>query len=75
MKKNWVRYLVNELEKDYSEVQYQGYEFHFSSLLILITFVTWEMPEGATFPEFQQSEPLAVRFTTLWYSSNMVKQW
>jgi hypothetical protein len=33
------------------------------------------MPKGATFPDIEPSEPLAVRFTTLWYSSDMVKQW
>jgi hypothetical protein len=75
MQMNWVSYLVNELEKDCREVQDQGYEFHFSWLLILIAFVTWEMPEGATFPEVEPSEPLAARFTTLWYTSDMAKQW
>jgi hypothetical protein len=33
------------------------------------------MPEGVTFPEIESSEPLAVKFTTLWYSSDMVKKW
>jgi hypothetical protein len=33
---NWVKYLVNQLELDYREAQDQGYEFHFSWLLILI---------------------------------------
>jgi hypothetical protein len=75
MQMNWESYLVNELEKDYREVQDQGYEFHFSWLLILIAFVAWEMPEGATFPEVEPSKPLAMRCTTLWYSSDMVKQW
>jgi hypothetical protein len=51
MQMNWVSYLINELEKDCREAQDQGYEFHFSWLLILIAFVTWEMPEGATFLE------------------------
>jgi hypothetical protein len=51
MQMNWVGYLVNELEKDYCKVQDQGYEFHFSCLLILIAFVVWEMLEGVTFPE------------------------
>jgi hypothetical protein len=36
MQMNWARYLVNELEKDCREAQDQGYEFHFSWLLILI---------------------------------------
>jgi hypothetical protein len=75
MQMNWVSYLVNELEKHCHEAQDQGYEFHFSWLLILIAFVTWEMPEGVTFPTVEPSEPLAVRFTTLWYSSDMAKQW
>jgi hypothetical protein len=72
---NWVSYLVNQLEKDCREAQDQGYEFHFSWLLILIAFIAWEMPEGATFPEIEPSEPLAAKFTTLWYSSDMEKQW
>jgi hypothetical protein len=42
---NWVKYLVNQLELDCREAQDQGYEFHFSWLLILITFTTWEMLE------------------------------
>jgi hypothetical protein len=47
---NWVKYLVNQLEVDCREAQDQGYEFHFSWLLILIMFTAWEMPEGVTFP-------------------------
>jgi hypothetical protein len=72
---NWVKYLVNQLELDCREAQDQGYEFHFSWLLILITFIAWEMPEGATFPDIEPFEPLAVKFSTLWYSSDMNKQW
>jgi hypothetical protein len=72
---NWESYLVNQLEQDCREAQDQGYEFHFSWLLILIAFIAWEMPEGATFPEIEPSEPLAVKFTMLWYSSDMGKQW
>jgi hypothetical protein len=75
MQMNWVSYLVNELEKDCWKVQDQGYEFHFSWLLILIEFVTWEMMEGETFLEVEPSEPLVMSFTTLWYKSDMVKQW
>jgi len=41
MKMNWESYLVNELEKDCHKVQDQGYEFHFSWLLVLITFNAW----------------------------------
>jgi hypothetical protein len=33
------------------------------------------MSEGVTFPEVESSKPLATRFTTLWYSSDMAKQW
>jgi hypothetical protein len=62
---NWVSYLVNQLEKYYRESQYQGYEFHFSWLLILIAFISWEMPEGTTFHDIELYEPLAVNFTTL----------
>jgi hypothetical protein len=47
---NWASYLVNELEKYFREVQDQGYEFHFSCLLVLIAFVAWTIPKGATFP-------------------------
>jgi hypothetical protein len=72
---NWVKYLVNQLELDCREAQDQGYEFHFSWLLILIAFIAWEMPEGATFPDIEPFEPLAVKFSTLWYSSDMNKQW
>jgi hypothetical protein len=73
MQMNWVRYFVNELEKECHEAHDQGYEFHFSWLLILITFVAWEMPEGDTFLEVEPSEPMAMRFTTLWYTSDMEK--
>jgi hypothetical protein len=72
---NWVKYLVNQLELDCREAQDQGYEFHFSWLLILIAFITWEMPEGATFPDIEPFEPLAAKFSTLWYSNDMNKQW
>jgi hypothetical protein len=72
---NWAKYLVNQLELDCKKVQDQGYEFHFSWLLILITFIAWEMLEGATFPDVNPFEPLAKNFSTLWYSSNMKKKW
>jgi hypothetical protein len=75
MQMNWVSYLINELEKDFHKAQDQGYKFHFSWLLVLIAFVAWEMSEGATFPEIKPSEPLAMRFTTFWYTSDMAKQW
>jgi hypothetical protein len=45
MKMNWASYLINELEKDYHEVQDQGCEFHFSWLLVCIIFVSWKMPK------------------------------
>jgi hypothetical protein len=44
-------------------------------MIILITFVAWQMPEEATFSEIEQSEPLDARFSTLWYTNNMTKQW
>jgi hypothetical protein len=43
--------------------------------LILIAFVAWELPEGATFPNLDPFEPLATKFSTLWYSNDMNKQW
>jgi hypothetical protein len=70
---NWVKYLVNQLELDCHEAQDRFYEFHFSWLLILIAFISWEMMEGATFLDIDPFEPLAVKFTTLWYSSDMGK--
>jgi hypothetical protein len=72
---NWVKYLINQLELDCREAQDQGYEFHFNWLLVLIAFVAWEMPEGATFPYIKSFEPLVVKFATLWYSTDMNKQW
>jgi hypothetical protein len=72
---NWAQYLVNQLELDCIEAQDQGYEFHFSWLLILIAFIAWELPEGATFLEIEPFEPLATNFCTMWYSNNMNKQW
>jgi hypothetical protein len=44
-------------------------------MLILIAFIAWEMPQGVTFLEIEPSEPLAAKFTTLWYSSDTEKQW
>jgi hypothetical protein len=38
---NWARYLVNQLEQDYHEARDQGYEFHFSGILVLISFIAW----------------------------------
>jgi hypothetical protein len=66
---------VNQLELDSREAQNQGYEFHFNWLLILITFNTWEMLEGGTFLDVKPFEPLVAKFSTLWYSSDMNKQW
>ena len=72
---NWAKYLVNQLELDYREAQDQRYEFHFSWIFILIAFISWEMPEGATFQNIKSFEPLATKFSTLWYSNDMNKQW
>jgi hypothetical protein len=33
------------------------------------------MSEGTTFPDIEPFEPLATKFTTLWYSIDMNKQW
>jgi hypothetical protein len=33
------------------------------------------MPEGVTFPDIKSFKPLTVKFATLWYSSDMNKQW
>jgi hypothetical protein len=68
---NWEKYLINQLELDCRQGQDKGYEFHFSGLLILIAFITWELPEGVTFLEIEPLKPLTVKFCTLWYSSNM----
>jgi hypothetical protein len=68
----WAKYFMNQLEIDCKEAQDQGYKFHFSWLLILITFITWELLEGTTFPNIEPFEPLATKFNTLWYSSDMV---
>jgi hypothetical protein len=43
--------------------------------MILIMFTTWEMLEATTFPDIESFEPLAAKFTMLWYSSDMGKQW
>jgi hypothetical protein len=72
---NWVKYLVNQLELDCCKVQDQGYEFHFSWILILIAFFSSEMSEGATFSDIEPFDLLAAKFTMLWYSSDMGKQW
>jgi hypothetical protein len=58
MQMSWVNYVVNELEKDFCETYYLGYEFHYSWLIILIAFVAWNMPEGATFLEIEPTDPL-----------------
>jgi hypothetical protein len=68
---NWVKYLINQMEINFCEAQDQGYEFHFSWLLILNSFVTWEMLEGVNFPDIEPFELLAAKFTALWYSSDM----
>jgi hypothetical protein len=61
------------LELDYHKAQDQGYEFHFSWILIVITFISWEMLEGETFSNIEPFEPIAAKFTTLWYLSDMGK--
>jgi hypothetical protein len=72
---NWSKYLADQLELDCREAQDQGYEFHFSWLLILITFIAWEMPEDVVFPETLPFEPLVAKFNTLWYTTDMNRQW
>jgi hypothetical protein len=41
--------------------------------MIHIAFISWEMLEGATFPDIVSFKPLVAKFTTLWYSSDMGK--
>jgi hypothetical protein len=50
MQMKWESYLVNELERDYREVQDQGYEFHFNSFLLLITFCHLENVRRSCLP-------------------------
>jgi hypothetical protein len=38
-------------------------------------FIAWDMSKGVTLPDIEPFEPLAVKFTTLWYLRNMGKQW
>jgi len=72
---NWEKYLLNQLELNCREASDQEYEFHFSWLLIMISFIAWDMPEGVTFLDIELFEPLATKFSTLWYSSDMKNQW
>jgi hypothetical protein len=72
---NWAKYLVNQIDQYCHKAHNQGYEFHFSWFLILIAFISWEMSKGVTFPKLEPFEPLAAKFTSLWYSSNMGKKW
>jgi hypothetical protein len=37
--------------------------------------MAWKIPEGATFPEIESTEPLDTLFSTLWYTNDMMKQW
>jgi hypothetical protein len=60
---------------DCREAKYQGFELHFSWILIFIAFIAWEMLEGATFLDIKLFEPLAAKFNTLWYLNDMKKQW
>jgi hypothetical protein len=60
---------------DCREAQDQGYEFHFSWLLILITFIAWDIPEDVVFPKTLSFEPLATKFSTLWYTIDMSRKW
>ena len=38
----WSQYLLNELLEDAEEAEEKGNTFHYSWLLILISFVAWE---------------------------------
>jgi hypothetical protein len=71
---DWEKYLMNQLEMDCREAHDQGYKFHFSWLLILNSFIAWEMSEGATFLDIEPFEPLSMKFSTLWDSSDMNKK-
>jgi hypothetical protein len=42
---------------------------------VLISFVDWKIPEGSTFLKIEPSEPLAARFSTLCYMTDMSKKW
>lgn len=46
---NWCLYLLNQFMEDYVGAQENNQLFHYSWLLVLITFVSWEEPKHNKF--------------------------
>jgi hypothetical protein len=49
----------------------EGIDLSCCNFLFLVVIFS----EGETFPEVEPSEPLVTRFSTLWYTNDMAKQW
>ena len=64
---NWSQFLLNELLQDASLAQEEGTSFHYSWLLILISFIVWSKLE-----DYQQVYlPIrcrGARYQNLWFS-------
>jgi hypothetical protein len=56
------------------EAQDRGMEFHYSWLLILIAFTTWNEPEDAQFLGLRGKSCLATKYHNFWYTMNKRRQ-
>ena len=67
---NWSQYLLNELLEDVKKVQAKGSAFHYSWLLILISFVVWAEPTN-----YQGVDVLVlcrgIRYQNLWFDKEL----
>ena len=71
---NWSAYLAREFLEDVRDAQEKGRPFHYSWLLILIALVGWKEPTEAQFVEVNPGRPEALRYASLWLSSNKETQ-
>lgn len=70
---SWALYLLNEFLVDCRDVQYNGTEFHYSWLIILIALAGWEEPKLSTFLH-RKGKCYAVRYESFWQAKDNKNQ-
>jgi hypothetical protein len=62
---SWAPYLLNQLLVDCRDAQDNGYEFHYSFLIILISLVGWQEPKFSAFLD-RKGKCYVARYESLW---------
>jgi hypothetical protein len=67
---NWCQYLLNEFLDELNDTQENVGQFHFTWLIIVITFVGWKEPKDYVGVIADTNDPKGVRYANLWENLN-----